>query len=263
MRITAIMNLKGGVAKTTTVVNMAAILAAKGSKVLVIDGDAQCNATEFLGGSQTKPGLAELLRGECSEKRPAELQHTTVEGVDLIGANESLMDLDLSKVEGGDAKVNCLKEVREILEQELPADFAKAFPNPYDYCLIDCPTAFSAATAAALLAADDVIIPMKLDAFSIRGMSVLFRQIENMRQINPDLTIAGILPTMWYKSPETEQIENEILRAGLPVFHHIRLSKTVDRMTLAQRPLQEISRNSGALRDYRFFVDQYISREVH
>ena len=103
---------------------------------------------------------------------------------------------------------------------------------------------------------------MKLDAFSIRGMDVLFRQIENMRRINPDLTVAGILPTMWYKSPETEQIEEEIRRATLPLYHHIRLSKTVDKMTIAQRPLLEISRNSGALRDYRAFVDQYLQEEA-
>lgn len=253
MRITAIMNLKGGVAKTTTVVNMAAILAAKGKKVLVVDGDAQCNTTEFLTGEETCRAYATLADALKGERRGViEVQPTKLDNVSLLAGDESLMDLDLTKAEDGRLNLKCLLLRRTWLDE-----------SGTDYVLIDCPPAFSAATAAALLAADDVIIPMKLDAFSIRGMSVLFRQIENMRQINPDLTIAGILPTMWYRSPETEQIENEILRAGLPVFHHIRLSKTVDRMTLAQRPLQEISRNSGALRDYRFFIDQYTSKEVH
>lgn len=252
MRITAIMNLKGGVAKTTTVVNMAAIMASKGKRVLVIDGDAQCNTTEFLTGEECCRAYATMADVLTHGKRYLiETQNTKLEGVSLIAGDESLMDLDLTKAEDGEIDLQCLF-LRRRLWREMEID----------YVLIDCPPAFSAATAAAMLAADDVIIPMKLDAFSIRGMSVLFRQIENMRQINPDLSVAGILPTMWYRSPETEKIETEILRAGLPVFHRIRLSKTVDRMTLAQRPLQEISKNSGALRDYRCFVDQYMSKEV-
>ena len=161
------------------------------------------------------------------------------------------MELDLTKADDGKIDLQCLF-LRRRLWREMEID----------YVLIDCPPAFSAATAAAMLAADDVIIPMKLDAFSIRGMSVLFKQIESMREINPELTIDGILPTMWYRSPETEQIENELGRAGLPIFHHIRLSKTVDKMTMMQKPLQEMSKNSGALKDYRIFVDQYIAKEA-
>ena len=252
MRITAIMNLKGGVAKTTTVVNMAAILASKGKSVLVIDGDAQCNTTEILVGEvccRAYATLADALRYE--NRMLVEIQETHVEGVSLIAGDESLMDLDLTKAEDGKVNLQCLSARKNLWTM-----------MGFDYVLIDCPPAFSAATAAAMLAADDVIIPMKLDAFSVRGMSVLFRQIENMRQINPDLSVAGILPTMWYRSPVVDLIEKELFRASLPVFHRIRLSKTVDRMTLAQRPLQEISRNSGALRDYRCFVDQYMGKEV-
>ena len=251
MRITAIMNLKGGVAKTTTVVNMAAILAAKGSKVLVIDGDAQCNTTEFLTEEHCLAyrTLADLLGRD--KAGVMELQPTKLENVTLIPAAEDLMGLDISKAEGGKLDMDCLR-FRRRWWKELGID----------YVLIDCPPAFSAAAAAALLAADSVIIPMKLDAFSIRGMSVLFKQIESMREINPELTIDGILPTMWYRSQETEQIENELGRAGLPIFHHIRLSKTVDKMTIMQKPLQEMSKNSGALKDYRIFVDQYIAKEA-
>lgn len=252
MRVTAIMNLKGGVAKTTTVVNMAAILASKGKKVLVIDGDSQCNTTEFLLGNLWNRQHA-TLASALTDRIPgsAEIQPTKLKNVFLIAADESLMDLDLTKAEDGRLNLQCLTLRKPGWKT-----------GGCDYVLIDCPPAFSAATAAALLAADDVIIPMKLDAFSIRGMDVLFRQIENMRRINPELSVAGILPTMWYKSPETEQIEEEIRRATLPLYHHIRLSKTVDRMTIAQRPLLEISKNSGALRDYRFFVDQYLKEEA-
>ena len=251
MRITAIMNLKGGVAKTTTVVNMAAILAAKGKKVLVVDGDAQCNTTEFLEEERSLQyrTLADLL--QRTGLGVVELQPTKLANVVLIAGDEDLMGLGISKVEGGVLDMECMKEYKYFWEKD-----------GFDYVLIDCPPAFSAAAAAALLAADSVIIPMKLDAFSIRGMGILFKQIENMRAINPELTIDGILPTMWYRSQETEQIENELRRASLPIFHHIRLSKTVDKMTMMQKPLQEMSKNSGALKDYRIFVDEYLKKEV-
>lgn len=243
-RTTAILNMKGGVAKTTTVLNMAAILAERGHKVLVIDGDSQCNTTDFLGSPVGCRTLASLLRGEIDD-RP-EVVQSTIPGVDLLPADDSLMDLDLTKAEAGRVHIGCLKD-RIRLE----------WGSVYDYALIDCPPAFSAATAAALIAADDAIIPMKLDAFSVRGMANLFRQIENMRRINPQLTVAGILPTMWYRSTQMEETERQLLRAGLPVFHHIRRSNTVDRMTFEQAPLQTFSKNSAALRDYRIFVGDY------
>ena len=73
--------------------------------------------------------------------------------------------------------------------------------------IIDCPPAFNAASAAALVAADEVIIPIKLDAFSLRGMANIMQQVSNMRKINDSLTVAGILPTMWYKSDNIIEAE--------------------------------------------------------
>ena len=112
--------------------------------------------------------------------------------------------------------------------------------------------------AAALLAADDVIIPIKLDAFSLRGMANLMRQIYNMRDINPDLILAGLLPTMVYRS---EQISKalEILNASdFTIFPSIRKTNKVDDMTFAQKPLIESSPHSAACVDYRKFVKSYV-----
>ena len=156
------------------------------------------------------------------------------------------MDLDLSKVEQQTVNANVLRymveEVRDV----------------YDYALIDCPTAFNAASAAALIAADDVIIPIKLDAFSLRGMINLTRQIMNMRQINPKLKISGILPTMWYKDSDIQDAEQQLKNAGLHVFHHIRRSDKVDKMTFRQEPLLISSPKSAAGMDYRKFVDEFV-----
>lgn len=248
MRTTAILNLKGGVAKTTTTVNMAAILAADYHKrVLVVDADAQCNTTEFLGEDGLAVGtLADGLRYGAHKIFP---HPSNIRGVDILPGDESLMDLDLSKVESNSVKVDCLLSLKASRGED------------YDFCLIDCPPAFNAAAAAALIAADDVIIPIKLDAFSLRGMSNLMRQIQNMRALNPSLKIAGLLPTMAYNSENIKSSVSALKSAGLPVFPAIRKTNKVDDMTFAQKPLIVSSPKSAACVDYRRFVKEFIGGE--
>lgn len=253
IRTTAILNLKGGVAKTTTAINMAAILATKyGKRVLLIDADSQCNVTEFFGG---EPGenVATILRDAKNYESPEVIAHlaiqrTDFEGLDLIPGDESLMDMDLSAASQGTVDANVL---RSMIESD-------SIRDNYDYVLIDCPPAFNAASAAALVAADDVVIPIKLDAFSLRGMVNLMRQIKNMRKINPRLKVSGLLPTMWYKDELIQGAETQLRAAGLPVFHHIRRSDKVDCMTFRQDPLLISSPNSAAGVDYRKFVAEYV-----
>ena len=254
MRTTAILNLKGGVGKTATTVNMAAILAADyGKSVLVVDADSQANTTEFFGGkSPNACSFADLLRRD--ELRPplrSVIGGTVFEGVSLLAADEGLMDLDLSAVKSNTADVACL---RRYLSESVETGI-------YDYVLIDCPPAFNAACAAALLAADDVIIPIKLDAFSLRGMANLMRQISNMRAINPQLRLAGLLPTMVYKSEKISAALETLRASKLFVFPAIRKTNKVDDMTFAQRPLIESSPKSAACIDYRRFVGAYVAQE--
>lgn len=249
MRTTVILNLKGGVAKTATTVNLAAILAKDyNKKVLVIDADSQCNTTEFFGGDSAKGNLATLLRSGCAEDAAWGIQSTRVQGVDLLAGDESLMDLDLTKVELKAAQTGCLREMVQVLDSM----------KLYDWILVDCPPAFCAASAAALLAADEVIIPIKLDAFSLRGMANLMRQIANMRQINPKLKLSGLLPTMWYKSGNIQEAEAQLRASGLPVYPHIRRTNKVDDMTFMQEPLISSSPKSAACIDYRKFVAQLV-----
>lgn len=246
MRTTAILNLKGGVAKTVTCVNMAAILAADyGKRVLVVDADSQANTTEFFGGTEAKLTLSKLLRGDRIEPRST-IHHSNVDGVDLIPADDSLMDLDLSAVKNKEADMTCLDRTLALCDDE------------YDYCLIDCPPAFNAASAAALLAADDVIIPIKLDAFSLRGMANLTRQVQNMQTINPNLWIAGLLPTMVYRSEKiSDALDILHMMSDFRIYPKIRKTNKVDDMTFAQRPLIESSPHSAACVDYRRFVREY------
>lgn len=103
-----------------------------------------------------------------------------------------------------------------------------------------------------------MIIPIKLDAFSLRGMTCLLRQISNMRRINPRLRLAGCLPTMWYNSPKIQEAEATLRASGLPVFRPIRRTDKVDEMTFAQDPLLISSPRSAAGVDYRRFVREYL-----
>lgn len=245
MRTAVILNLKGGVAKTATAVNVAAILASDyKQRVLLIDADSQCNSTEFYGGDPAKGNLAEVLRRGNHEDAAWGIQSTRFTGVDLLAGDESLMDLDLTKVELQDVRATVLRDMVQLLDSM----------HLYDWVLVDCPPAFNAASAAALIAADEVIIPIKLDAFSLRGMANLMRQIANMRQINPKLRLGGLLPTMWYKSENIQRAEETLRASGLPVYPHIRRTNKVDDMTFAQEPLLISSPKSAAGRDYRTFV---------
>lgn len=245
MRVTAILNLKGGVAKTVTAVNAAAILAAEYKKrVLVVDADSQANTTEFFGGLAAGAcTLGDLLRGTDVN---AVIRATNVAGVDMIGADDSLMDLDLSAIKSQAADADSL---RKLLWKHR---------DDYDVVLIDCPPAFNAASAAALLAASDVVIPIKLDAFSLRGMANLMRQVDNMRRINSRLQVAGVLPTMTYKSDRIRGALDILYMSDYYVFPRIRRTGKVDDMTFAQRPLVESSPKSAACIDYRKFCKAYL-----
>lgn len=251
MRTTAIINLKGGVAKTATTVNLAAILANDyNQRVLIVDADSQANSSEFYGADPDKGNLARVLRHESDggEFAISNIQPSSFPKVDLLAGDDSLMDLDLTKVELGSVQMLSIREMVGLIRAR----------DLYDWVLIDCPPAFNAASAAALVAADDAIIPIKLDAFSLRGMSNLVHQISNMRQINPDLKLSGLLPTLFYNSKTMRDAEETLRRSVFPVFHHIRRTPKVDDMTFVQQPLIVSSPTSAACRDYRMFVEQLV-----
>ena len=244
MRITAILNLKGGVAKTTTAINLGSILHHyHNRRVLLIDCDSQGNLTEFFGVRGATATMADLLRVDAPIGDA--IRHTE-DGPDIIPGDDTLMDLDLSAASGGKANINCLLPLREL---------------QYDNVIIDCPPAFNAAAAAALVAADDVLIPIRLDAFSLRGMGNLMTQVSNMRAINPSLRVCGILPTMYTRDRQTLEAAAELKMQGFEVYNPIRQSPTVTDMTYKQQPLWRSSPRSGAGLDYKIFAERFVEEE--
>ena len=111
--------------------------------------------------------------------------------------------------------------------------------------------------AAALIAADDVVIPIELDAFSIDGMGNIIQQVDNMRRLNNRLRVAGVLPTKWYKDDTIMDAESILRQSSLNVFPRIRYSKRMKAVTFSR----ELSgKKTAPMRDYRLFVGQYVKQ---
>ena len=179
----AIANQKGGVGKTTTTVNVAACIAEAGYGTLVVDVDPQANATVGLGIERTRsPGLYEVLTGEASALEA--LAETRIQGLRLLPAGAGLAgaNIELPRMEGfEDCLRDCLAPVRDRFE----------------YVLLDCPPSLGPLTVSALVAADSVIVPVQTEYFALEGLAALLETLALVqRELNPRLTVAGMLLTM-------------------------------------------------------------------
>lgn len=253
MKTISIMNIKGGVGKTITTVNLAVELTREmGMRVLVVDADPQADTTAFFKADASRGGLTALMQGLVSSYRS--LVEGTEYSVDVLPCDSSLFDVDrTSLMTGGGSGLSGLQDLR--------AD--AAINDDYDIVLIDCPPSFTASSVAALAASDYVIIPVKLDAFSLRGMKFLQAQIDEVRRINRRVKVAGCLVTMWHNCEVTRQAE-QLLRSGsVPVLDTvIRRSDKVDESTFLAQPLRDYSKTSSAGRDYNTLAWELLKRGV-
>ncbi len=246
MRTTAILNLKGGVGKTTTVIHMAHMLHRfLKARVLVVDCDAQCNLTQYFDADPKNGCTPKVLLSGDAFFAIASIQPTNLPDVDILAADDTLMELDLSQLRAN--------TVNPYVFKELVLELGRR--DKYDYVLFDCPPSFNSACAAALIAADDVIIPIKLDRFSVAGMTSILRQVQNMQKLNSRLRVAGILPTMWYKSDKIKEAEDVLRHSRLHVFPHIRRNDKVDAAAFAG---ELADAKNGHMQDYKAFVKQYV-----
>lgn len=179
----AIVNQKGGVGKTTTAINLATALAATGLRVLLIDIDAQGNASTGLGiDRRTRScSIYEVLIGTASLADAT--VRTSVPGLSIVPSTAALAGAEIDLV-GLDRRMQRLAEA-------LSSDVA------YDYVLIDCPPSLGLLTLNALTAADNVLIPLQCEFFALEGLSQVLSTIERVRSgPNHRLTLLGILLTM-------------------------------------------------------------------
>ena len=198
-RILAVANQKGGVGKTTTAVNLAASLAHKGQRVLLIDLDPQGNATTGSGIDKTDfaAGVYHVLLGEAGAA-DARL-HSEEGGYDLLAANRSLAGAEIELVQ------ELAREMR--LKQALAA-----VAGDYDYILIDCPPTLTLLTLNGLVAAHGVLVPMVCEYYALEGISDLVATVRKIRQaVNLDLDIEGIVRTLYNNQNRLSQQVSEQL----------------------------------------------------
>lgn len=184
-RIIAIANQKGGVGKTTTSINLAASLAEKGKKVLVIDMDPQGNTTSGLGVDKNNLDntIYELILDEVSVSEC--IIKNVIDNVSIIPANVNLAAAEIELI-GVDRKEFILKNA---------IDYVK---DRYDFILIDCPPSLSMLTVNAMTTANTVLVPIQCEYYALEGLSQLIHTVNLVKErLNPDLAMEGVVFTMY------------------------------------------------------------------
>jgi chromosome partitioning protein len=181
--IYAVANQKGGVGKTTTAVNLAACVAEAGYRALVVDIDPQCNATVGLGlGKDLEPTVYDVLAGDASARDA--IRASDVERLDVIPSTSALAgaSVELPTLEGWEGRLR---------------DALAPLRDAYAFTLLDCPPSLGPLTVDALAAADRLIVPVQTEYYALEGVADLLETVGMIqRELNPRLTIAGMLLTM-------------------------------------------------------------------
>jgi chromosome partitioning protein len=203
MQIISVINQKGGVGKTTTVINLAAGLSQQNKKVLVIDLDPQGNATTGLGLSNVENSEDTIYAVLNGTKTISEvIKKTEFNNLDLITSNVDLSGLEVETA--GDSN-------RAFILKAKLASYLNDSKGSYDYVFIDCPPSLSLLTVMALVSSQSLVVPLQAEFFALEGLTQLMKTIERVKvTLNPGLNIRGILLTMYDKRNKlSTQVEKE------------------------------------------------------
>jgi len=249
MNIIAISNLKGGCAKTTTVVNLAGCLAELNKKVLVIDLDPQGNASQWLN-HDDQSDFSSLDLFSDKEKVEALVQPSLTNNVDLISASPDLSSLEKS-LAGEFA-------IETILKRRL----SQLKSSTWDFVLIDTPPTLGLVTVNALVAAEKLIIPVSTHVLTLAGVAQLMGVIEKIKAtLNPSLRILGFLASRvdlrTRHSREVLETLNEHF-IGQVFDSHIRENVKLAEAPSYKRPIISYDPNGGAAKDFRSFTKELL-----
>ena len=256
-KIISIINQKGGVGKTTTVINLAAGLSLQGKKVLVIDLDPQGNATTGLGLSNlenSQKSIYNVLNG--SKELSEVIEKTKFNNLDVITSNVDLSGLEVETA--GDNK-------RAFILKEQITSYINDSREAYSHILIDCPPSLSLLTIMSLVASDSLLVPLQTEFFALEGVTQLMKTIERIKNnLNPSLSIRGILLTMYDKR---NKLSGEVEREARDYFKEKVYQTIVPRnVRLSEAPSHGMpvlfyDKSCPGSKSYFSFTDEFINQD--
>ena len=257
MKIISVINQKGGVGKTTTVINLASALSQQGKRILVIDLDPQGNATTGLGLSNAESSDETIYGILNGTKNISEvIRKTKFKNLDLIISNVDLSGLEVETA--GDTD-------RAFILKAKITSYLRDSGVLYDYILIDCPPSLSLLTVMALVSSHSLLVPLQTEFFALEGLTQLMKTIDRIKvNLNPQLEIRGILLTMYDKRNKLSfQVEQEarsyfkdkVYQTVIP--RNVRLSEAPSHGI----PVLIYDKGCPGSKSYYSFTDEFINQE--